>query len=454
MAYWLAENGDVLTYARGSAFPPILANTGFPIGGGTKTFPNTALSLDFSGRYLFACSSDGTFYSVDTTDWSSNAVAMGGAQAAVGFTPAPFVDNSASNAAYTTVYAVNNVGVLYRITIDLANDLIANSQPYTLPRTNTASIQEYFRTSPIVFKGQLLIATWRDSVNGPSFDRGSSLSYYTNVTAPLTGPGPALTTRYNTSLNFPAYATPSIEIDASDNTVLGFVPAGNALTMIKLFGGGDKIESLPLVVNDKSAGATGHPSAYSGALDDFTGIRNQCIIGPNGEVVVMNNNAMFKLSHASATDDPTWSYTDDGWFERQISWQEFDTTWYALSAAGTAFNTTSAGTYIHNTCQLAFDWGSYGNADGGWFYAMDSDGTEATSTAVFLNRFGVGANSATAPNLSTSFDLRLPGLDANATQLGGLAIASDTLASPIKFIFNTRANTNNPTQESGLWVYP
>lgn len=268
-AYWVTDNGYLL-------IANIDINTGAASGlvarkiPGTDTFPNTAVTVSNDGNRLYLCSAQGNFYAVDALTGANVAgspVAMGGANANVGFTAPAFIDARASrdDGQYETIYAINNSGRLYRMHMTALTGTppqLSNPDSYQLPlNTASASYGELFRGGPVVIDGRATIGSWYKHSTTSTLDRGYVYHFDTGVRDPLATSGGAGTLTNKVALNGPVWAPPAVEVNDALTPVFAFAPTGYVVSMVDL-ATGDQAQTVSLLV-DKTSVTSGTLAGYT-----------------------------------------------------------------------------------------------------------------------------------------------------------------------------------------------
>lgn len=169
--FWVAENGWLLrrdlATNHDDAFPISDVDGPTP----SDTFPHTEVTLSKDGQRVYLCSASGKFFALDAATGKNlvnSPCAMGGTDPSIGFMPAPYVDELAGtpDGAVESVYAMTNLGTLFRFYVDGTN---MGTPPFILKAETTqiAGVEavggtamtplasERIRCSPVVVRGML-----------------------------------------------------------------------------------------------------------------------------------------------------------------------------------------------------------------------------------------------------------------------------------------------------------
>lgn len=466
--YWLTTDGHIFRYQRSNPTAPPSQlfqiqdmTTGLPT---TDTFPHTNLGILADNPSLgYACSQTGTLYVFDlvgATHATKGQKSLGGASGTINFTPAPFVDYAVFPAPTRNMYVVTNTGTLWQVPVQTSTGTIGTTSSLTLPPA-TSGFTNLYASSPIAFNGEIFVGAWNKSNTSSSFDRGKAFFLTTS---------PALSVVRTFTTNTPLISAPAISISPTNQTLWAFEPAGNHVTMFDITSGAS-INSQDLVVDPADPANSGPIDPVNSAYVPtptpstrlFGGIQNQPVVDelPNGSsssgtftLYLTHCNALMKLSYTSPTYDAPGmnQYDPASWGERSTSFSDATQTWFTKTHLGQTMGTTDAppmGFYISNVTFTTFDFSD------NTFFAIDNFANPATSMNTSITKLDpVDSNTGVPANFLDFTSLNLGGAGANASQLGGLAIAADYVASPPQFLFNTQSNTNAaPTSTSAaLWV--
>ncbi|MNS62324.1 hypothetical protein D3C72_953810 [compost metagenome] len=232
---------------------------------------------------------------------------------------------------------LSNAGSLVRFFVNAPHTTpattatVVRKETLSLPRNNTATHTELFRSAPVVIGGKAVIGSWRRTNSGASsLDMGTILYANTGVNyvpaATTTATG-SVTTSIATSS--PIWAPPAVEFDDNLNPVYAFVPTGYVVTIADL-NTGDQIQSPPLLVHattPQSGNLTAAPDAGVSSRT-VTALTNACLtIGNTTAVPLVNTTTQWKDTvdvAAAETYDNTITEAVYGYMKFAISGADLD----------------------------------------------------------------------------------------------------------------------------------
>jgi hypothetical protein len=302
-AYWITENGTLIRRDMASG-----ATDTISLG---DTFISTAVTLSNDGLRAYLFSNTGKLHAVNLAPATMAVIgtfAIGGTNANVPNAPPPFIDPLASrpDGQTETVYVLSNTGSLVRFFVDATRTApapsITRKETFALPRNNTATHTEFFRSSPVIIGGKAVIGSWRRTNSGDSkLDTGNILYYNTGLNyIPDSATTAAGALTRTIPVSSPIWSSPAVEFDDDLTPIYAFAPTGYVVTIAEL-ATGDQVQSVPLLVNQttpQSGTLAGYNYGASGVVPRTVNVAT------NGCMTVGNTTAV-------PLDSGTWKDTSE-----------------------------------------------------------------------------------------------------------------------------------------------
>jgi hypothetical protein len=436
--FWVAENGwllrrDLATNTD-AAFPISATDGATP----TDTFPHTNVTLSKDGARVYLCSAQGNFFALDAATGKNlinSPFAMGGLDAAIGYMPAPYVDELAGtpDGAIESVYAITNMGTLFRYYVDGsgldAAPYVMKAETYNLsgigPYNSSTVLPERFTISPVAVRGFIYTYATEQrtaSSNGwsyafmRSFDtqaRTARLTPTVGRLMPIWGDQPGWADQGAIG---PDSQPPVITLDASLKPAYAFYQGTIGILYAK-----------DITLTDEEGGITqqiaqinmNNLSAPTGRWRNTT---DPVYLG----VPPLNSGAAYDAVHERLYTSSCNTLFQFGFYDTNTiygfgeSGARFSATQESRSYSKTGLGRDPAAgcivnnKYLRNACPPILD--------GDDIYVVDNFGQPEAATRVTLNRFALSPDAKTPPALMESIDLPLPAPDTSHVGLPGYAI--------------------------------